>query len=142
MNLEATLQWYDLVVQLAPGIEPATILAMIWIESRGDSEAFNAGSQATGLMQIMPYEAGAIFADRPTIEELKDARTNILWGIEVLKYSLHRGDGGLYEALYLYSGGAAWKSPQDFIQKYWKPFLKVRRRIKAELRKREPNGRL
>lgn len=142
MDLEATLQWYDLTVQLAPaGIEPATILAIIWIESRGDSKVFNARSQATGLMQIMPQEAGAIFADRPTIEELKDAQVNILWGIEVLEYSLHRG-GSLYEALYRYSGGAAWKSRQDFAQKYWQPFLKARRQIRAELRKREPNGRL
>lgn len=142
--LEQTLQWVDLVKEIAgpAGIQPAVVLAIIWMESRGNADEFNHISQATGLMQVIPCEAGVRFADRPTIEQLQDPRTNVTWGVRILADYLKRKDG-LWEALYYYSGGPAWSSPQHFTRAYWERFRSVKIHVERKLREKETSdGRL
>jgi len=139
--LEQTLQWVDLVTEIAvpAGIEPAVVLAIIWMESRGKPDEFHHISQATGLMQVIPREAGGRFVDRPTIEELRDPRTNIQWGTRILVDYLNRKDG-LWEALYHYSGGPVWSSPQRFNNVYWKRFKTAKMHIEHKLREEPSDG--
>lgn len=136
MDLTTVLQWKPLVAGIAApyNIEPIVILAIIWLESRGDPEAFNAISQATGLMQVIPQEAGSPFEDRPTIDELRDPRTNIEWGIKILAFCEKREKGNLWGAIYRYSGGGAWSSYGAFTQAYWKPFQATKRLLGKKMK--------
>lgn len=54
--------------------------AIIRIESNGNPNAIGA-DQDTGLMQVMPREAGYA---RPTQAALLDPDTNIEWGVKIL----------------------------------------------------------
>lgn len=137
MPLETVMSWVPLVAELtadcAPPITPAVILAVIYLESKGDAGAINSRSGAAGLMQVMPREANpALFADRPTQEELLDPETNIAWGIRVLRWSL-RGDRSLKQALYHYSGGHTWQDEQRYERLYWRTFQKYRRDVTRAL---------
>lgn len=136
-DLAQTMQWADLVEELTHNgdIEANVILAVIYIESRGDPNAINKKSKATGLMQIMPQEAGPVFDDRPTSEELLNPTVNITWGIKILHYFMGK-EGSLWGGLYRYSGGKTWPSYGDFITRYWKPFSEVREAIQGELDKK------
>lgn len=113
------------------GIDPWLVAAVIMVESSGDPNAVNEASKATGLMQVMPLEAGKAFKGRPTIEELKDPDTNIAWGCQIL------GDGLLvthseWGALYRYSGGKYWESIELYDKSYWQEIVKAREELKAK----------
>jgi len=142
--MENTLRWADLVTEIVPpmGIEPLVVLAIIWMESKGNPDEFHHISLATGLMQVIPQEAGGRFEDRPTIEQLRNPRTNIEWGARILQDYLNR-KGSLYEALYHYSGGPVWASPRRFTNVYWVPFQRAKAHLQRKLKAREEqNGRL
>lgn len=136
------LQWQPLVEQIAGtyGIEPLVILAIIWLESKGDPKAFNDITQATGLMQVIPCEAGVPFQNRPCVVELKDPRTNVEWGCKILAFALRQSNGDLSGALYRYSGGSAWTNHQAFVDQYWRPFRTTKRLLQKKMRSRD--GRL
>ena len=104
-----------------PAVTVPQLLAIWAIESNWNPDAVNASSKATGLGQVMPREAG--FADRPTIEELKDPATNAEWTARILSDNLRRSNGDLRQAVKWYSGG--WKASGDdaFERVYWQPFL-------------------
>lgn len=137
MDFAPVLQWKPLVEEIAAlySIEPLVILAVIWLESRGDPAAFNNVSQATGLMQIIPQEAGPPFGDRPTIAKLRDPRINIEWGIKILGYYKRKEKGNLWGAIYRYSGGDSWGSYARFTHAYWKPLLASKRLLAKQLEK-------
>lgn len=144
MTLESVMSWISLVTTLTstcqPPIDAAVILAIIYRESRGDPNAINPHSGATGLMQVMPREANPkIFGDRPTQEELLDPETNITWGIRILSYCLREGRS-LKDGLYYYSGGPAWKSVSLYEERYWRPFLRFRLQIAVQLRETKTDG--
>lgn len=149
-EIATVLQWAELVKEIAIplGLEPALVLAIIWIESNGTPNAFNPKSKATGLMQVMPYEGGSMFCLRPGIEELREPRTNIKWGCKILKNLLSReeqdlpdGSQGLERALYLYSGGRSWKKYDAFMMQYWEPLQFKRTVIEGVLKvQRKRNG--
>lgn len=99
-------------------LDPWMVAALIMVESGGDPSAYNEKSMATGLGQVMPREAGEMFAHRPSIEELKDPETNILWTCAILAYRFHN----LHDyksAMYWYSGGTYWDSYEAFEKRYW-----------------------
>jgi soluble lytic murein transglycosylase-like protein len=129
-DLTAITRWKDLVDQtIAPydgKIEALDMLAIIYMESRGKPDVVNKGFPAVGLMGVVAREGGEDFADRPTIEELKDPGTNIYWGVKELAWFLNRSKGSFWKALYRYSGGKIWTNYTDFIQKYWVPFGIIR----------------
>jgi hypothetical protein len=100
-------------------LDPWMVAAIIMVESGGDPEAYNEKSMATGLGQVIPREAGKVFAHRPSIEELKDPETNLLWTCTILAYRFHLLHD--YEtALYWYSGGTYWKDYETYKERYWK----------------------
>lgn len=136
--IENTLRWADLVTEIVTpmGIEPLVVLAIIWMESKGNPDEFHHISLATGLMQVIPREAGGRFEGRPTIEQLKDPRTNVEWGARILQDYLNR-KGSLYEALYHYSGGYVWASTRRFTDAYWIPFQRAKAHIQRLLNARE-----
>ena len=136
MELEATLRWTDMATRLAApyGINPAVILAMIYVESRGDPVAMNPKSMATGLMQVMPKESHVMFADRPTSAELLDPEINIAWGLKVLSYYMHKENGSLSGAIYRYSGGSSWRNMNDFVARYWLVFAEAWALIELAMR--------
>ena len=72
------------------GLDPS-LLAAVWdFESSGNPGAINRSSGATGLGQVMPREAGPMFRDRPTRQELLDPATNAEWSARILKSGLDR----------------------------------------------------
>ena len=144
MSFNATLTWTPLVIQLTadctPPITPAVVLAIIYIESKGNAGAINPHGEATGLMQIMPKESNpAVFGTRPTKAELLDPQTNITWGIRILQVCL-RGNRTLEEGLYYYSGGQAWQDYDRYRRLYWRPFQKARLQITRVMRTEVNDG--
>ena len=77
---EQLARWAYIVEPAAAecGVPVAAIYAAMDIETDGD-ETLISSAGATGLMQVMPREAGAMFADRPTRAELLDPATNVRW---------------------------------------------------------------
>jgi soluble lytic murein transglycosylase-like protein len=100
-------------------VDPLHIAAIILVESEGIPTAYNKGSKATGLMQVMPREAGAVFRDRPRAAELLDPAMNIRWGCQILAAYLKREGGNLRRAVWRYSGGTTWASFELYEQRYW-----------------------
>ncbi len=93
---DKVLQWCDLITGYAHlrGFEPNLIAALIVQESGGDPNVISYAG-AVGLMQVMPRDGIAanfvnsrgepFFADRPTIEELKDPTKNVDYGTGLLQ---------------------------------------------------------
>jgi len=111
-------------------LDPLVLAALILTESDGNPSAYNEKSKATGLGQVMPYEAGPPFGNRPTIEELKDPETNIQWTCSIFASKLHELHS-VRDALFHYSGGAYWikkygdeLSNKKFDEIYWNRFKK------------------
>lgn len=101
----------DLIVDAAGNynIDPSLIAAVIYEESRGDSQAISS-SGAVGLMQIMPSDGiaasfqcpnGPCFANRPKTNELLDPVYNINYGSNYLKGLISKY-GSVREALLHY----------------------------------------
>jgi soluble lytic murein transglycosylase-like protein len=100
-------------------LDPYLVAAIIWVESKGNPDAVNKRSQATGLGQVMPKEAGSVFSDRPSTDELKKPELNIMWTCKILGY-YRKKLGTDYDAAYRYSGGSYWSSEEDFTNRYWR----------------------
>lgn len=100
------------------GLDPTLVAAVILVESGGDQYDLNPTSGAAGLMQVMPYEAGPPFLDRPTTDKLLRSETNIATGCEILAGLLDRNKT-IYNALYYYSGGNHWNSLSDYRNNYY-----------------------
>lgn len=105
------LRWCPLITSAAlkHNIPADLIAAVIWVESGGDALAYSP-SGAMGLMQVMPRDGlasqfqcqnGPCFANRPTIEELKNPKFNINYGSKMLS-SLIRRYGNYRDALKAY----------------------------------------
>jgi len=97
--------WKPLVMEWSDRreIDPLVVGAIVMLESAGQSEVIST-SGAVGLMQVMPFEAGAAFSDRPTTAELLNPGFNIEWGTKILRDNLDRY-GDLARALAGYYGG-------------------------------------
>lgn len=67
------------------GVDPMLVLSVVWKESGFKRTARNAGSGATGLMQLMPDTA----ADMGARGSLYDIQTNIRAGVRYLKWMAH-----------------------------------------------------
>jgi hypothetical protein len=99
-------RWQPLILQEAAQrqLDPDLVAALIWRESRGDPRAIGPAG-ATGLMQIMPREAG--FSWRPSRDELLDPSTNVFWGTRTLSIIIRQAKGDVASALAAYNGGWA-----------------------------------
>ena len=83
---DTTIAKWDTIVKkyaTACGLDRKVVHTLILLESSGDPNAINKDSGATGLLQVMPQEAG--FTDRPTQLELLPPDFNVKWGCQILK---------------------------------------------------------
>jgi len=118
-------------------LDPYIVAAVIMVESSGKPEAYNSMSKATGLGGIMPREAGAVFEDRPTIEELKDPEINIAWLCKILGYYRNKYHD-IEAALYQYSGGSVWPDRKQFKEKYFNRIMGYYAKYRTAHVDREP----
>jgi soluble lytic murein transglycosylase-like protein len=90
-------------------VDPLLIAAVMLQESGGQPEVLSS-SGAVGLMQVMPRDGisaefqcinGPCFANRPTIQELKDPAFNVDYGVRMLSGLINR-HGDVREALKSY----------------------------------------
>lgn len=83
-------KWDKIVTKWAAtyNVSREIVHTIIILESRGNPDAINNVSGATGLMQIMPKESG--FDTRPTQSELLDPNVNIEWGCKILQSNIKR----------------------------------------------------
>lgn len=104
-------QWCKLVSTHASenALSPDLVAALILLESGGNPEAYSK-SGAVGLMQVMPRDGlaasfecvnGPCFANRPTIDELRDPAFNVAFGTRMLAGLIAR-HGDVREALKSY----------------------------------------
>ena len=91
------------------GVDPFLIASVMLIESGGQPEVMS-HSGAVGLMQVMPRDGiastfqcinGPCFANRPTIQELKDPGFNVDYGVRMLA-GLTEREGNIRDALKSY----------------------------------------
>lgn len=87
-------------------IDYRVVATVVQIESDWDATAVSPAG-AVGLMQIMPYEAGPAFADRPTAEELAAPHVNVATGCNILRDNLRYYEGDWRSALAAYNMGVA-----------------------------------
>ncbi len=80
---QQVMRWEGSVKKYCGDIDPSIFLNIIRIESKGNPNAYNKESKASGLGQIMPREAGEDFKDRPTSAELLVPDTNIQWMVKI-----------------------------------------------------------
>lgn len=76
--------------------------AVIMQESKGDSNAINPDSGATGLSQVMPDSA---IPGRPTQDELLEPIFNIGYGCGILAHEINEW-GSIKDGLWSYNGKA------------------------------------
>ncbi|MBN1919857.1 MAG: transglycosylase SLT domain-containing protein [Anaerolineae bacterium] len=98
-------QWGPMILDEAErrGLDPDFLASLVWMESRGDSQAIGpVGS--VGLMQIMPSEVPEFYW-RPSRAELLNPATNLFWGTRTLATVIHQGNGDVFNALAAYNGG-------------------------------------
>jgi soluble lytic murein transglycosylase-like protein len=125
------LQWCDLIETSAQRNDlPARLIAAVILqESGGDPDAYSS-SGAVGLMQVMPRDGiaseficpnGPCFANRPTIEELKDPTFNITYGSQMLA-GLYAKHGSYRDALFHYGPINVGYYYADLVLKIWETY--------------------
>jgi hypothetical protein len=85
----------------------------------------------------MPREAGPLFVNRPTSEELRNPDVNLHWAAMILSDKFWE-DHSEFGAMYRYSGGKYWgKRHGDdwmnaFRRLYWNRYVKERAKLRGE----------
>lgn len=83
------------------GVDPRLLLAVMAIENPWLEPTAASFMGAVGLMQVMPFHAGAWGCDGA---DLTDPETNICHGARILAHALARANGDLDRALLRYNG--------------------------------------
>lgn len=83
------------------GLDPATVVSVLLVESDGNPHATNAGSGARGLMQVMPFWAGHWNDCGRNLYSIDD---NLCTGTNVLAMYMNRSGGDQQRALLGYNG--------------------------------------
>lgn len=97
-----------LVESLAPGygLDPLIIMKQIQTESAFDSEAYNKGSKATGLMQLTPIAVKDLKLRFGMEVDPANWRQNVTGGMAMMCYlKRHFGDYGLALAAFNWGEG-------------------------------------
>ncbi len=119
------------------GLDPATVVSVLLVESEGNPNARNAGSGARGLMQVMPFWAGRMGGCGHNLYSIDD---NLCTGTSLLAWSLDRSDGDQHEALLGYNGCVHGTNTPS-CHKYPARIERLRQEIQQEIvsiRKRPP----
>jgi soluble lytic murein transglycosylase-like protein len=82
-------------------LDPRLLLAVLLVENPWLDPAVISPAGAIGLMQVMPFHAGAWGCPS---NDLTHAETNICHGARILAFALERSDGDLNAALLRYNG--------------------------------------
>ena len=120
--------WCGLIEEAAAeyGVD-ALLVASVMLQESGGQPEIMSSSGAVGLMQVMPRDGiaaqfqcinGPCFANRPTIEELKDPAFNVDFGVRMLS-GLIAKHGDVREALKSYG-------PYDVGYRYADQVLSIR----------------
>lgn len=111
------------------GLDPAMVLSVLLIESRGRPGATSPVG-ARGLMQVMPDWVGRW---RGCGRNLYDIEDNLCHGTSILAWYFNRHDGDERRALLAYNGCVRGTNTPDCFQ-YPDKVQQIRREIRAELR--------
>lgn len=110
------------------GLDPATVIAIMWVESRGEPLATSPVG-ARGLMQIMPWHSGRwVECDG----DMYDVATNLCYGTSILAGFLNRYPGNERRALLGYNGCIRGTNTPDcwrYPDKVWQ----VKQQVEREL---------
>ena len=111
------------------GLDPATVVSVLLVESEGNPHATNAGSGARGLMQVMPFWAGHWGRCGRNLYSIDD---NLCTGTSVLAWYMDRSDGDQHRALLGYNGCVHGTNTPD-CHKYPDRVERLRQEIQREM---------
>lgn len=111
------------------GVDPATVVSVLLVESEGNPHATNAGSGARGLMQVMPFWAGQWGGCGHNLYSIDD---NLCTGTSLLAWYLNRSDGDRHRALLGYNGCVHGTNTPD-CHKYPARIERLREEIQQEI---------
>lgn len=115
------------------GLDPATVVAIVLVESSGRPGATSfVGAQ--GLMQIMPIHQGEW---RGCGEDMYDIENNLCYGTSILSWLLRRFGGDERRALLAYNGCVRGTNTPD-CHTYPAKVARLRDRVRSEWRDVEP----
>lgn len=98
-RLARRIAWPLVENAYARGLDPATVVAVVLVESAGRPEATSTVG-ARGLMQVMPLHEGLWACDG----DLYDIEVNLCYGTHILASNLRRYRGNEERALLAYNG--------------------------------------
>lgn len=98
-QLARRIAWPLVENAYARGLDPATVVAVVLVESAGRPEATSPAG-ARGLMQVMPLHEGLWACDG----DLYDIEVNLCYGTHILASNLRRFRGNEERALLAYNG--------------------------------------
>ncbi|HUH11524.1 MAG TPA: lytic transglycosylase domain-containing protein, partial [Longimicrobiales bacterium] len=110
------------------GLDPATVLAVMWIESRGKPDATSFVG-ASGLMQVMPMHRGRWTGCGRDLYGIED---NLCYGTSILAWYLRRFPGDERRALLGYNGCVRGTNTRDCFQ-YPNKVAAIREQMRSEL---------
>lgn len=119
-------------------LDPATVLAILWIESRGKPGATSFVG-ARGLMQVMPAHQGR-WKGCETHGDLYEIETNLCYGTQILSWYMRRYGGNEERALLGYNGCVTGANTPD-CRLYPRKVARIRAQIERELRPARSIGR-
>lgn len=119
-------------------LDPATVLAVLWIESRGKPSA-TSFMGARGLMQVMPVHQGRWRGCDPG-GDLYDIETNLCYGTRILSWYMRRYGGDEQRALLGYNGCVNGTNTPD-CRLYPRKVAGIRAQIERDLRPPRSIGR-
>jgi soluble lytic murein transglycosylase-like protein len=98
------------------GLDPQLVLGLIWVESGFKKYAVSSAG-ARGLMQVMPFWQGLIGAPEDNLFHL---RTNLRYGMVILRHYLDIERGDLYRALGRYNGSLGRSEYPNMVLAAWR----------------------
>lgn len=110
------------------GLDPATVAAIVLVESRGQPSATSFVG-ARGLMQIMPLHQGHWECG----EDMYDIEANLCYGTNILRWNLDRFGGDERRALLAYNGCVRGTNTPN-CHTYPDKVRRIRERIRKEWR--------
>lgn len=119
-------------------LDPATVLAVLWIESRGKPSATSFVG-ARGLMQIMPMHQGRWKGCDPA-SDLYDIESNLCYGTRILSWYMRRYGGDEQRALLGYNGCVNGTNTPD-CRLYPRKVARIRAQMERDLRPMRSVGR-
>ncbi len=116
------------------GLDPATVVAIVLVESSGKPDATSFVG-ARGLMQIMPLHLGHWECG----PDMYDIEANLCYGTSILEWNLNRFDGNERRALLAYNGCVRGTNTPN-CHTYPDKVRGIRERLRKEWQKEAPAG--